>query len=120
MSDYSKTHWMKDLPDTPTTKHLFNPQGGCVKGREIWGASLPQNYQPETVSIPKLEVENIIDALKAGLEHTENVLIDHDNTLGRTTRKNELWAKQLEKDIEFFKTRIKLLKEKLGTTNHQS
>lgn len=87
--------------------------------KEIWDASLPQNYQPKTISIPKLEVENIIDALKAGLEHTESVLIEHDNNLGRTTRKNELWAKQLEKDIEFIKSSLTFLKEKLvGATTH--
>ena len=78
-----------------------------------------QEYEPETISIPKLEVENIIDALKAGLEHTESVLIEHDNNLGRTTRKNELWAKQLEKDIEFIKSSLTFLKEKLvGATTH--
>lgn len=78
-----------------------------------------QEYQPETIAIPTLEVQNIVDALEAGLEHTQTVLAEHDASLGRTTRKNKNWAEQLESDVEFFKTRIKLLKEKLvGVTTH--
>lgn len=128
MSDYSKYHWMKDLPnepmenfhcqpDKPLKNNLFNPKDGCVKGKEIWDASLPQTYQPETIAIPILEVENIIDALEVGLEHTQAVLSEHDVSLGRTTLKNERWAETLEKDVEFFKTRIKLLKTKLTSAN---
>lgn len=91
MSDYSNTHWMKDLPE----------------------------YQPETVAIPTLEAENIVDALECGLEHTQTVLAEHDACLGRTTRKNKNWAEQLEKDIEFLKVRILMLKNKLvGATTH--
>lgn len=78
-----------------------------------------QEYQSETIAIPTLEVQNIVDALEAGLEHAQTVLAEHDVSLGRTTRKNKNWAEQLESDVEFFKTRIKLLKEKLvGATTH--
>ena len=104
MSDYSNTHWMKDLPD---------------KAKEIWDASLPQTYQPETIAIPTLEIENIIDALEAGLEHTQTVLAEHDASLGRTTRKNQSWAETLEKDITLLRTRITFLKGKLiGVSTH--
>ena len=104
MSDYSNTHWMKDLPD---------------KVKEILDASLPQTYQPETVAIPTLELQNIIDALEAGLEHTQTVLAEHDASLGRTTRQNKSWAETLEKDIEFLKARINFLKLKIiGVATH--
>ncbi len=90
-----------------------------MKGKEIWDASLPQTYQPETVAIPILEAENIVDALEAGLEHTQTVLAEHDASLGRTTRQNKSWAEHLEKDIEFLKARILMLKHKLvGATTH--
>ncbi len=118
MSDYSNTHWMKDLPDTPMQKcdrkicDIRGCQGFCE------GSPLPE-YQPETIAIPALELQNIVDALEAGLEHTQTVLAEHDASLGRTTRKNQSWAEHLEKDIEFLKARIKLLKLKIvGATTH--
>lgn len=89
------------------------------KTKEIWDASLPQTYQPETIAIPTLELQNIVDALEAGLEHTQTVLAEHDASLGRTTRKNQSWAEHLEKDIEFLEARISMLKHKLvGATTH--
>lgn len=76
-------------------------------------------YEPETIAIPTLELQNIVDALEAGLEHTQTVLAEHDASLGRTTRQNKSWAEHLEKDIEFLKARIKLLKLKIvGATTH--
>lgn len=72
-----------------------------------------REYQPETISIPTQELQNIVDALECGLEHTQTVLAEHDVSLGRTTRKNKNWAEQLEKDIEFLKARILILKNKL-------
>lgn len=76
-------------------------------------------YEPETIAIPILELQNIIDALEAGLEHTQTVLTEHDASLGRTTRKNKSWAEHLEKDIEFLKARISMLKHKLvGVATH--
>lgn len=88
-------------------------------GDHVFRCPLPQTYQPETIAIPTLEAENIVDALEAGLEHTQTVLVEHDVSLGRTTRKNQSWAEQLEKDIEFLKERVKLLKLKLiGATTH--
>lgn len=88
-------------------------------GKEIWNASLLQTYQPETIAIPTLEVENIVDALEAGLEHTQTVLSEHDVSLGRTTRKNQSWAETLEKDIALLRTRITFLNGKLiGVATH--
>lgn len=89
------------------------------KTKEIWDAPLPQTYQPETIAIPILELQNIVDALEAGLEHTQTVLAEHDASLGRTTRKNQSWAETLEKDIVLLRTRITFLKGKLiGVTTH--
>ncbi len=127
MSDYSKTHWMKDLPDTPN----FHCQPDKPLKRDFFDDSeyFPKNmqedilaiqeYQPETIAIPTLELQNIIDALEAGLEHTQTVLAEHDASLGRTTRQNKSWAETLEKDIALLRTRITLLKGKLiGVATH--
>lgn len=121
MSDYSNTHWMKDLPDTPKSEIICI---GCSICRPYMENKLgPQkdmsSYQPETIAIPTLEVQNIVNALEAGLEHSQTVLAEHDASLGRTTRKNQSWAETLEKDITLLRTRITFLKGKLiGATTH--
>lgn len=38
-------------------------------------------------------------AVSDGAEHTRCALMEHDRTLGRTTRKNHNWAVQLEDDL---------------------
>lgn len=112
---------MKDLPDKPESGITCN---GCSVCKPYMENKLgPQKdmseYQPETIAIPTLEVQNIIDALQAGLEHTQTVLAEHDSSLGRTTRKNQSWAEILEKDIENIKCRTVFLKTKLvGGTSH--
>lgn len=109
-------------PDKPLKKNFFDDSKCFPK---IWPEVAikdivsAQEYQPETISIPILELQNIIDALECGLEHTQTVLAEHDASLGRTTRKNKNWAEQLEKDIEFLKDRIKFSKLKIiGVTTH--
>lgn len=48
-------------------------------------------------------------ALEAGLEHARTALIEHDRALGRTTRKNELWAEVLERDVTHLEESLNLL-----------
>lgn len=109
MNDDSKCNWIDDSDIFPK----IMPE---VSIKDIASAL---EYQPETIAIPILELQNIVDALEAGLEHTQTVLAEHDASLGRTTRKNKSWAETLEKDIEFLKARIKLLKLKIvGATTH--
>jgi|688.fasta_scaffold441956_2 hypothetical protein len=57
-------------------------------------------YQPELWTVQKDDIYAAIHALDAGLEHTRSLLGDHDVALGRTTRKNKMWAEQLERDVE--------------------
>lgn len=92
-----------------------------IAGKNIQPDTMAEitTYQPETIAIPTQELRKIVDALEAGLEHTQTVLSEHDASLGRTTRKNKNWAESLEKDIEFSKNLIKMLKLKLtGVTTH--
>lgn len=72
-----------------------------------------QEYKAETVEIPIPELENALDALQAGLEHTQLALTEHDASLGRTTRRNKFWAQTLEADIAAMEKSIKCLKMKL-------
>lgn len=105
-------------PDKPLKKNFFD-DSECFPKKMQEDILAIQEYQPETIAIPTLELQNIIDALQAGLEHTQTVLAEHDASLGCTTRKNQSWAETLEKDIEFLKARIKLLKLKIiGATTH--
>lgn len=99
-----------------TLPNLCEPDWECDGGQP----KFMTEYQPETIAIPISELENIIDALEAGLEHTQTVLSEHDASLGRTTRKNKRWAESLEKDIEFLSNQMKFLKLKLivATTHY--
>lgn len=57
-------------------------------------------YQPELWTVKKDDIYAALNALEAGLEHARENLTRHDKELGRKTRKNEMWANQLERDIE--------------------
>ncbi len=59
-----------------------------------------QEYQPELWTVKKDDIYGAIDALEAGLEHARENLTKHEAEHGRTTRKNEMWAKTLERDID--------------------
>lgn len=90
MSDYSNTHWMKDLPDKPL--------------------DIIQEMKPELWHIDKFAVLNTIDALQSGLEYARECLSTHDSIIGRTTKKNKSWAETIEKDIRLIEKSIKELK----------
>lgn len=106
---------LKDLPDTPNyhcqpdkpLKKNFFDDSGCF----------PKTYQPEILAVPRPEIEMIIYSLEIGLENTQAVLIEHDASLGRTTKKNKSWAETLEGDIEFIKSSLTFLKEKLAVSS---
>jgi hypothetical protein len=54
---------------------------------------------PEYIELEKFSLLRIADALKIGLENTEQILTEHEANLGRTTRKNRTYAEQLEQEI---------------------
>lgn len=70
-----------------------------------------QTYTPETRTLDKTFLYDMIQALEAGLEYTQELLIKHDIELGRTTRSNKLVAEQMEKDIRKMKECIDKSKE---------
>jgi len=67
-------------------------------------------YEQETVTLPKDVIYAAAAALKAGLDNTEELLIEHDDRLGRTTRKNRLIAENYEADIRNMKRVIEDLR----------
>ena len=69
-----------------------------------------QQYIPEEITILKDYVYFAIDALKVGIENTEELLSDHEERYGRTTRKNRLTAERLEKEISDMKSALENLK----------
>lgn len=103
MSDYSNTHWMKDMPNEPEQSPLVVCNGCHI-------CSPAQEYQPEILSIKKDLIYKLIPCLEAGLENTQCALSEHDSSLGRTTTKNRMWAEILEQEIQSMKDCIKQLK----------
>lgn len=71
-------------------------------------------YQPTYRTINENFIDDALDDLDIGLNYAKEVLQDHDTKLGRTTRKHSIWAKQIEKDIEFIEKTIKEIKGVCG------
>lgn len=63
----------------------------------------------KTITILQSRYVDMKDCIETGLEHTQGCLIDHDVALGRTTRKNQLWAETLERDIEKMKDQLSFM-----------
>ena len=77
---------------------------------------LPEEYRPEMWTIAKDHVYAAISAIQIGVENTQDLLAEHDKTLGRSTRKNRLEAERLEKEIEQMKATLSGLR-KLGKSH---
>lgn len=67
-------------------------------------------YQPTCIALEEHIIHNAIIGLESGLEYAEMALLDHDKNLGRTTRKNTMWAEQMEIDILRLKSTINQIK----------
>lgn len=110
MSDYSDTHWMKDLPNKPFIENKLGPPKDMSE-LELLG------HQAEHWRIEKFTLLNVLDSLAAGLDHAQTALAEHDVNYGRTTRKNKPWAETLESDIRNIKKSIKDLKTIVAAHN---
>ena len=71
-------------------------------------------YKPKCRTIEENLLKNTVDGLTSGLEYAEMALQDHEIKLGRTTRKNKMWAEQIERDIDFLQKTIKNIKDTCG------
>ena len=93
--------------------HAEVNDGGCSS---LAAGSALTEYQPEMWTVQKDDIYMAIDALEAGLEHARENLTRHDADLGRTTRKNEMWAKTLERDIDLMIRMIDRLRKYSAAT----
>jgi hypothetical protein len=66
-------------------------------------------YEREMVTLPKDAIYAARAALKVGYDNTEELLIEHDERLGRTTRKNRFIAENYEADMRSMSLAIQSL-----------
>lgn len=104
MSDYSNTHWMKDLPDN----FHCQPDKPLVKLPDPFTKLV--EFKPEYWTVDKVIIRNALDCLETGLEYARQCLSEHDVSLGRTNKKNKSWAETIESDIRLIEKSIKDLK----------
>ncbi len=69
----------------------------------------PPHYEPEMWTVPKDAIYAAMPALMSGLDYARSALIEHDGANGRTTRKNQKWAEQMESDIRQIEAALKTL-----------
>ena len=71
-----------------------------------------KDYIPELWTVKKDYIYAAIEAVRNGLEYTITELVTHDLDLGRTTKKNRMWAETMEKDIKQMEQTLEDLKER--------
>ena len=70
----------------------------------------PKYYEPEIWTIKKDAIYAAHEALKIGIENSEELLTEFELRFGRDTRSNKLTAEQMERDIAFMKKALENLK----------
>jgi hypothetical protein len=64
------------------------------------------DYEPATIQVDEYFLLDCKESLEIGLEFTQEALVEHDASLGRTTFKNKSWAETMEKSMEKTKSCI--------------
>ena len=71
-----------------------------------------QEYIPEMIAVEKsFLLHDLKFAIEAGLEYAQESLYLHDQSLGRTTKKNKSWAETMERDINYMKVMLERIKK---------
>lgn len=92
-----------------TGEHTLKPDAeSSFAAPTLLGA---QTYQPEMWTVAKDVIYAAIPAVEAGLEYTQELLAQHEVSLGRTTRKNKLTAEAMERDIEQMRRALDALRK---------
>lgn len=102
---------MTDQTTSPKPKNARQPSGEGLSSSVL----LAVEYQPETWAMLKDTIYAARTALEAGLENTQELLIEHDASLGRTTRKNRFTAERLESEIRAMKSALEKLRKPDGS-----
>ena len=66
-----------------------------------------QTYEPERWTLTKDAILAAQDALKIGIENSEELLADYEMRFGRDTRSNRMTAERMEQEIESMKAALK-------------
>jgi hypothetical protein len=72
--------------------------------------------QPTFVSVDMEIIRKSLAIAEDAKEFAQELLTRHDDELGRTTKKNKMWADQLEKSIAQTVSGISDLRKALGIT----
>jgi hypothetical protein len=67
------------------------------------------DYGPERRAITLEDIAKIKNALQIGLENSEDLLAQHETSLGRSTRNNRLTAEAMEVDVELILEALAIL-----------
>ena len=78
------------------------PESGSASGAAT--CSVP--YEPVRIAIDETLLLDTLDVLKDSLTYIEEERVNHEATLGRTTRKNQAYAAVIENDMRRAKRSI--------------
>lgn len=70
----------------------------------------PIHYEPEMWTLKKDVIYAAQEALKIGIENSEELLADYDARYGRDHRSNKMSAERMEKEIAEMKLALEKLK----------
>jgi len=70
--------------------------------------------EPEKWWMTKDSIYAAIDALRIGIENSQELLADHDQKYGREHRSNRITAEQMEREIEQMQNALNGIKEPNG------
>lgn len=70
-----------------------------------------QTYQEEMRTLPKDAIYAAREALKIGIENSEELLSDYDARYGRDHRTNKMSAERMEEEISQMKRALEQLKQ---------
>jgi|DEB0MinimDraft_6_1074348.scaffolds.fasta_scaffold04932_4 outer membrane translocation and assembly module TamA len=73
----------------------------------------PEGPQPIMVAVDYDTLNDAMDCLSTGVEYAKEALAEHDASLGRSIRKNRIWAEQIESEIRQMEKSLKVLEERL-------
>lgn len=73
----------------------------------------PEGAEPLRVGVDYELLKASLGCVGTGLEYAKEALAEHDASLGRSIRKNRMWAEQIESDIHRMERTLKVLEESL-------
>lgn len=82
------------------------------KDLDINSLGLRYVFDSKLWAVKKEYIYAAIEAVQNGLEYANSILISHDDALGRTTKKNRMWAEVIENDIRQMRQTLEDLRKR--------